>query len=314
MPTRTWEMQDPAAREAARTYLGAIEAALRDADPLLVNEVLEDVRIHMAENLGPESSPADVRRLIARMGEPGSYADGLASATKELAASTQAARGRVLGMPYDLRMPTAERIATQWWDPAEPKVLVPRVFGVGWTLNFGAVAVRMGMIEPDAEDAPFDQVPDRTFLAALMVPVVLTLSLAITYVVLLGRLPDLLPVHWNLSGQADAFWGHLSAFGLLFVMALLPTVWAVWSVRTSRPPVLQGAVIGAAALFSALSFTIWVLTLITVFTGFSAWWVPLVLILTSLFAPLGVFVFLSRAGRRAEIEHDLGHAKERLQR
>jgi hypothetical protein len=308
-------MLHPAAREIAETYLDTVEATLRDADPTIAGEVLEDVRIHMADNLEPGSTPADVRRIIETMGEPDSYADALISATKEsLATEEWSGTGRVLGMPYDLRVPTAERIASQWWDPAEPKILVPRVFGVGWTVNFGAVAVRLGMIEPDAEDAPFDRVPDRTFVTALMVPIALTLSLAITYVVLLERLPHQLPVHWNLSGRPDAYWGRFDAFGLLFVTALLPTVWAVWSVRTNRPPVLRGAVIGAATLFAALSFTIWILTLLTVFTGLAAWWVPLVLILTSLAAPLGVFVFLSRAGRRAEIECDLDHAKERRQR
>lgn len=44
-------------------------------------------------------------------------------------------------IPYDFRMPTAERIRHAFWDPEGP-IITSRAFGVGWTLNFGAVAAR----------------------------------------------------------------------------------------------------------------------------------------------------------------------------
>jgi hypothetical protein len=43
--------------------------------------------------------------------------------------------GRVLGFPYDFRMPTVERLQARIWNPADQRVLVPQVFGVGWTVN-----------------------------------------------------------------------------------------------------------------------------------------------------------------------------------
>jgi hypothetical protein len=43
--------------------------------------------------------------------------------------------GRVLGFPYDFRMPTGERLQARIWNPADQRVLVPQVFGVGWTVN-----------------------------------------------------------------------------------------------------------------------------------------------------------------------------------
>ncbi|HJX06454.1 MAG TPA: DUF5808 domain-containing protein [Actinomycetota bacterium] len=49
--------------------------------------------------------------------------------------------GRVGGLvPYDFRMPTFERARSRWWNPADDRLFVPTVFGVGWTVNFGRIA------------------------------------------------------------------------------------------------------------------------------------------------------------------------------
>ncbi|MDP9184650.1 MAG: DUF5808 domain-containing protein [Actinomycetota bacterium] len=45
-------------------------------------------------------------------------------------------QGTVAGfVPYDFRMPTIERARSRWWNPDEPRLFVPQVFGVGWTIN-----------------------------------------------------------------------------------------------------------------------------------------------------------------------------------
>jgi Family of unknown function (DUF5808) len=45
-------------------------------------------------------------------------------------------RGTLLGVvPYDLRPPTPARLRQAYWNPDEPRLVVPRVFGVGWALN-----------------------------------------------------------------------------------------------------------------------------------------------------------------------------------
>ena len=52
--------------------------------------------------------------------------------------------GQVVGfVPYDLRMPTPARVRERLWAPENPRVLVPQVFGVGWTVNVGRVAALM---------------------------------------------------------------------------------------------------------------------------------------------------------------------------
>lgn len=46
--------------------------------------------------------------------------------------------GRIAGrVPYDLRPPTLTRVRERLWNPADRRILVPTVFGVGWTVNAG---------------------------------------------------------------------------------------------------------------------------------------------------------------------------------
>lgn len=51
---------------------------------------------------------------------------------------TRTWEGRIAGrIPYDLRRPTLRRVRSRIWNPADRRVLVPTVFGVGWTVNVG---------------------------------------------------------------------------------------------------------------------------------------------------------------------------------
>ncbi len=43
--------------------------------------------------------------------------------------------GRVLGVPYDFRVPTTGRLLTRVWNPDDERIIVPLVVGIGWTLN-----------------------------------------------------------------------------------------------------------------------------------------------------------------------------------
>jgi len=50
--------------------------------------------------------------------------------------------GKFLGAPYDLRRPTVERTKSRLWNPNEPRLLVPKVFGWGWDVNFARLLGR----------------------------------------------------------------------------------------------------------------------------------------------------------------------------
>jgi hypothetical protein len=43
--------------------------------------------------------------------------------------------GRILGIPYDYRIPTVARVRASLWNPEDERIIVPLVFGIGWTLN-----------------------------------------------------------------------------------------------------------------------------------------------------------------------------------
>lgn len=44
--------------------------------------------------------------------------------------------GKFLGIPYDWRRPTKARFKARLWNPQEPRLIVPRAYGWGWTINF----------------------------------------------------------------------------------------------------------------------------------------------------------------------------------
>lgn len=52
--------------------------------------------------------------------------------------------GRFLGVPYDFRPPTVSRFRERCWNPDDPRLLTPHVFGWGWTLNLYTLVRRFG--------------------------------------------------------------------------------------------------------------------------------------------------------------------------
>ncbi len=73
------------------------------------------------------------------------FALGVAAVIKELRkpAEQRQWHGTVAGLvPYDFRPPTFERVKARLWNPKGP-LLSSQVFGVGWTLNVGAVVTRL---------------------------------------------------------------------------------------------------------------------------------------------------------------------------
>ena len=55
--------------------------------------------------------------------------------------------GRVAGfVPYDFRRPTGARVRERLWNPRDSRLLMPSVFGVGWTLNAGRLVALLRQI------------------------------------------------------------------------------------------------------------------------------------------------------------------------
>lgn len=54
--------------------------------------------------------------------------------------------GRFLGIPYDWRAPTWTVIKERMWNPNDPRIFTPHVFGWGWSINVYQLLHRLGLI------------------------------------------------------------------------------------------------------------------------------------------------------------------------
>lgn len=279
-------------------------------------EVLEDLHAHLLDALDADSTPGDARAVLAGFGEPDEFAQALCrevrSGGREPATEEEPAAdghapgsGTILGIPYDVRMPTPERVASRWWDPQNPRVWVPKTFGAGWTINFGALAVKLKFIRPDDEDEPFASVPDGWLAGALTIPVALTLGIAATWWRLASSLPAQVPVHWDIAGRPDNWAAPVTAFGFLLAMAGVPTLWAVWSYATPRSRGARALSSAGATLLATLAAGIFAGTLAEVFGGATGAWFIFASILAGIGLPFAMLVVLARINRREEWRKDL---------
>ena len=305
------------ARDAIEAYLAEVNSelgALRSAE---CREALSDVAQYFDEQLPLGATSSDVESVISGLGTPHEFAVGILrelggrpKRESEGAASTAPANrasrgfGKVFGVPFDVRVPTVSRIGSRWWDPANPDIFVPRVFGAGWDINFGAVAVALGLIRPDDEDEPFGAVPDRAFLFALIVPVALTAFVAGVALATSGRLPAQLPAHWGIGGRPDNFWSRQSVFAFDLALAAIPTAYAVFCVAARRSRAQRAASIALASLMSVLAAFVYALSVAWAF-GVSFPYLTLVMIFAALAAPFAQLTILARIGRAEERRRDI---------
>ena len=57
--------------------------------------------------------------------------------------------GRYYGIPFDFRVPTIDRVRQRMWNPDDPRVITPTVFGAGWSINLYQAGCDMGLIQSD---------------------------------------------------------------------------------------------------------------------------------------------------------------------
>jgi Family of unknown function (DUF5808) len=43
--------------------------------------------------------------------------------------------GQIAAIPYDFRIPTVARIRATFWNKDTSRILLPKVFGIGWDIN-----------------------------------------------------------------------------------------------------------------------------------------------------------------------------------
>lgn len=200
----------------------------------------------------------------------------------------------------------ARRVADSMWNPQDPRLFQPRAVGLGWELNLGAVAVRLGLIEPDAEDVPFDATPDSAFEAAAALPIACTAATVAHYAVRGRTLPPRLPAHWSAGGTPDRFVSRRRA-GATDIAVTVASAglasWAGWG-RGSGPE--RAGSLAVAAAVGAIGLAT---------TGLRSLpptrrpWTGPAMVAAPIAASGAVLLGLARAGRAAEIRRDLQAAR-----
>lgn len=74
-----------------------------------------------------------------------------AVATIVYAIKTKQSHGRFVGVPFEFRMPTIDRIRQRWWNPDDPRLFTEHAFGIGWSINLYQLREKLGMNEHSEE-------------------------------------------------------------------------------------------------------------------------------------------------------------------
>lgn len=194
------------------TYIDQVAAQLGALSPAARQAALDDLRAALADGATEDylGAPADyaaaVRDAFATDGEP------------------QDEQGSVFGVPYDTRGATDPVVRSRIWAPSDPHILVPRLLGLGWTVNLGAVAVRLGLLRPDDWDDDSLDAVDPRVLAGLRVAPVLAASVAVVVSVRTWRRGAPVPTRWRGWGRADGWAGPSAAL----LPAALAAGFAAW--------------------------------------------------------------------------------------
>lgn len=279
------------ARAAAEAWLDRMVA---DVPPALRDDLREELVVHLCERLDASASVADVRRVGA---EAGPVAGDPSTARRWV-------RQALSGLGF---RDVAERIATTWWNPADERLLVPRAVGLGWDLNFGAVAVRLGVIEPDAETVPFTSTPERAFATAAAAPAALAAAAVLHYAVRGRSLSERLPAHWDALGAPDRWMPKSRAAVVDVAGTVLPAALAGWAARSERTGPERAGLIAVATLAAAMGAATTVAR--SLGDGRRPWLGP-AMAASGPLAVGAVLVWLARAGRAEEIRRDLAGERD----
>ncbi|MDL5350792.1 DUF5808 domain-containing protein [Microbacterium sp. zg-YB36] len=210
---------------SATDYLGAVRAHLHRVPRPDRRRALSALSAQLDELAQAGLDP------VTALGDPAAYAHELTDALADDTA-TAGPRWRLLGLPVELRGPMSAEVRSRTWDPANPKLFVPRLLGIGWTLNLGAVAVRLGLIRPDdTGDDVLAAIPQRRLHQAHAVPLVIAGTTAAVIAATWRALPPTVAAGFDLGGRAQE---HAPRWALLADLAL-GAVPALWAQRRSAP-------------------------------------------------------------------------------
>lgn len=150
-------------------------------------------------------------------------AEDYAAALDEQFGSGEGRLQTIFGIPNSLGGGLGRRMAGTF-NPADDRLLVPRVFGLGWAVNVGAVAVRLGLLRPDdLDDEVLTEAADE-HLSAVQGMAAAQIGVAAAAAALF----------WTHRHRAWVETGKPQAINLLFSVATPPVCAAILTASTDR--------------------------------------------------------------------------------
>jgi len=269
------------------TDIRTIEAYLEEVRPHLGplgRSERDDALAELESLLRATAERSDEAAAVKALGDPAAYAASVIEALSDDDTADADGRpvpqGHVLGMPYDFRGASVDRIGSRVWNPADPRIFMPRMLGVGWTVNLGAIGVKLGLIRPDdVGDESYDRIPPAALTAVAAVPALIAVAAVVTIAITWPTLPAELPIHWGVSGQPDDWAPRVWVIGALLALAILPPLFTypklLRRATPARSRLLSAAGLGMEAI---LVLGITLVTVASAGTGASGNWVLLVVL------------------------------------
>lgn len=233
------------------TYLTAIDHKLREigtphaqrqaiiAEQESLLQELNDVHADLAEELGTATEYAE--RVAEQVGEPSTLR-------------------RYLSKP--LRVFSKQGRASLW-NVDDPRILQPHLLGFGWSINWAAVATKLGIVRPDDIDGEVvSEIPARALQATAFLPAAVTVAHGVALARCWKQLPSEVHTKWKLNGEAVQ---KTAPKETLLLPLVVSTVGAGFSAASllkadDREDTLRVASLGALASTIAPSQLIGVLT------------------------------------------------------
>lgn len=151
-----------------------------------------------------------------------------------LMSSTDKAEGELLGMPYDLRGLTSPGVRLRIFEPENPSLFVPRTMGLGWDLNLGAVAVKLGLIRPDDSLPDLDEYISQSATRVLLTLPAIGAVANIAAAAVASRKYQNLVSHWSADLKPDAFTKSSKAVRTQVVLSVAAAGWVYLNAYKDR--------------------------------------------------------------------------------
>ncbi|EPD28583.1 DUF5808 domain-containing protein [Actinotignum schaalii] len=135
------------------------------------------------------------------------------------------------GIPASLEARRSREARSRWFEPENPRIFVPRSFGVGWDINMGALAVRLGMIRPDDSLPDLEDYIPPHISRALSIAPALGGTLTVGAAALVARRHRLLPSGFRANLRPRGIVPAARAVAPAALLGATGTALAAWSNR-----------------------------------------------------------------------------------